>query len=134
MKDFLRDDLKYKEMPSNPQEKDPYHHHIWNFAYFKGLDINIWPTYPDIFCPTCFLGKSMAWKYPTYLLFGHIWPKLCSFVFFWILSLEVQWNLKKWRGPEKWRCPQEWRRSQIRRRPQKGQKPKKKWPLKYKRS
>ena len=27
MKDFLRDDLRYKEIPSKPQEKDPYHHH-----------------------------------------------------------------------------------------------------------
>ena len=32
MKDFLRVDLKYKENPSKPQEKDPYHHHILDFA------------------------------------------------------------------------------------------------------
>ena len=34
MKDFLGDDLKYKEIPSKPQEKDPKHHHIRDFAYF----------------------------------------------------------------------------------------------------
>ena len=34
MKDFLREDLKCKEIPSKPQEKDPYHYHIWDFAYF----------------------------------------------------------------------------------------------------
>ena len=28
MKGLLRDDLKYKEIPSKPYEKDPYHHHI----------------------------------------------------------------------------------------------------------
>ena len=33
MKYFLRDDLEHKEIPSKPQEKDPYHHHIWDFAY-----------------------------------------------------------------------------------------------------
>ena len=47
MKDFLRDDLIYKEIPSKPQEKDPYHYNIWDFvyfAYFLGMDINIWPT------------------------------------------------------------------------------------------
>ena len=34
MKKFLRNDLKYEEIPSKPLEKDPYHHHSWNFAYF----------------------------------------------------------------------------------------------------
>ena len=34
MKDLLMEDLKYKEIPSKPQEKDPYHHHIGDFAYF----------------------------------------------------------------------------------------------------
>ena len=34
MKDFPRDDLEYKEIPSKPQENDPYHHHSWDFAYF----------------------------------------------------------------------------------------------------
>ena len=33
MKDILRDDLKYKEILSNPQEKDPCHQHVWDFAY-----------------------------------------------------------------------------------------------------
>ena len=33
MKDFLRDELKYKEMPSKGQEKDQYHQHFRDFAY-----------------------------------------------------------------------------------------------------
>ena len=50
MKGFLRDDLEYKEIPSEPQEKVPYHAHTWDFAYFfMGMDIKIGPTYPDIF-------------------------------------------------------------------------------------
>ena len=49
MKDFLRDNLKYKEIPSKPQEKDPYDPHSLDFAYFY-----------------------MAQKYPTYLQFGHM--------------------------------------------------------------
>ena len=32
MKDFLGDNLKYKEIPSKAQEKDPKHHHIRDFA------------------------------------------------------------------------------------------------------
>ena len=34
MRDFLRDHLKYKEIPSKPQEKYPYHPHSLDFAYF----------------------------------------------------------------------------------------------------
>ena len=39
---------------------------------FIGMDIKIWPTYPENFCPNFFFGKSMAQKYPTYLQFGHM--------------------------------------------------------------
>ena len=31
MKDLIRDDLKYNEIPSKLQEKDPYDHHILDF-------------------------------------------------------------------------------------------------------
>ena len=34
MKDFHRDGLRYKEIPSKLQEKDPYYDHIWNFEDF----------------------------------------------------------------------------------------------------
>ena len=39
---------------------------------FIGMDINIWPTYPEIFRPNFFFGKNMAQKYPTYLQFGYM--------------------------------------------------------------
>ena len=37
-----------------------------------GMDIKIWPTYPEYLCPDFLFGKSMAKKYPTYLQFGHM--------------------------------------------------------------
>ena len=77
MMDFLRDALKFK-LNSKLQEKDPYHHHIWDVAYLIGMDTIIWPTYPENFCPNFFSGKSMAQKYPTYLQFGHM-SKLSQF-------------------------------------------------------
>ena len=52
MKDLLRDDLKYKEISSKPWEKDPYHHHIWDFAYFYRYG-NQYLTY----LPWTFLSK-----------------------------------------------------------------------------
>ena len=72
MKDLLRDDLKYNEIPPKPQEKDPLHHLIKDFAYFCRYGHLILPTYPEYFCPNFLFGKSMAGKYPTYLRFGHM--------------------------------------------------------------
>ena len=60
MKDFLRDDFKYKEIPPIPQEKGPSHHLICDFAYFY--------RYEHQYLSELFFGKSMAPKYPTYYL------------------------------------------------------------------
>ena len=84
MKDLLRDDLKYKEIPSKPKEKDPYHHHILDFAYFyryghQYLTYLRWKLLSKIL-----FGKTMPQKYPTYLQFGHM-SKLSYF--FWDPSL-----------------------------------------------
>ena len=51
------EDLKYKEIPSNPWEKDPYHHHIWDFAYFYKYE-HPYLTY----LPQKFLSKFFFWK------------------------------------------------------------------------
>ena len=72
MKDVLRNDLKYKEIPSKPQEKIPSITLFGILYILIGMDINMWPTYPENFCPNFFFGKSMAAKYPTYLRFGHM--------------------------------------------------------------
>ena len=74
IKDFHRDDLNYKEIHSTIT--------IYGIMYtFIGMDINIWPTYPENLCPNFFFGKSMAQKYPAYLQFGH-WTYVQTFVFF----------------------------------------------------
>ena len=41
MKEFERDDLEYKEIPSKPQEKDPTILIIRILHTFIGMDINI---------------------------------------------------------------------------------------------
>ena len=33
MKNFQMDGLRYIEIPSKPQEKDPCHHHSWEFVH-----------------------------------------------------------------------------------------------------
>ena len=79
MEDSLRDDLKCKEIPSKPQEKVPYHHHIWYFAYFYGYGHQYLTYLPWKFLSKLFFGKSMARKYPTYLQCGYMSK---TFVFF----------------------------------------------------
>ena len=54
------DNLKYEEIPSKPQEKDPYHHHIWDFTY--SMDINTYLTY-------------LPWKFLSKLVFAKVWLK-----------------------------------------------------------
>ena len=39
MKDFIRDDLKYEDIPSKPQEKDSQYCHIGNVVQL-GLDLS----------------------------------------------------------------------------------------------
>ena len=48
MKDFLRDDLKNKDMPSKGQEKDPYHQYIRDFAYFHRYEHQYLTYLPNI--------------------------------------------------------------------------------------
>ena len=52
-KDLIRNALKYKEIPSKPQEKDPYHHHIRDFEYLYRYELQYltYMTYPEHFCP-----------------------------------------------------------------------------------
>ena len=78
MKDFLRDNLKYKEIPSKPQEKDPYHPHSLDFAYFyMNVPISDLPTL-RIHVQTFFLEKVWLRNIlPTYNL--RICPKFRSF-------------------------------------------------------
>ena len=80
MKDFLGEDLKCKEIPSKPQEKDPYHYHIWDFAYFAyfyryGHQYQIY--LPWKFKSKLFFCKKYGWGIPS----PTIWtcPKICIF-------------------------------------------------------
>ena len=70
MKDFHRDDLKYKEIPSKLSPS----------MGLCILSLVFRPTYPEILCPNFFFGKSMAQKYPTYLKFGHMSKLLYFFL------------------------------------------------------
>ena len=77
MNDFLTNDLEYKELPSKPQEKDPYHHNIWDYAY--GHQLSDLPAL-KIVVQTFFLEK--VWlknTLPTNI--SDICPKFRSFYF-----------------------------------------------------
>ena len=94
MKDFLRDDLKYKEIPPNHRKKIPTITIVGILHTFMGMVISIWPTYPENLCPNFFFRKSMAQKYPTYLQFGHM-SKISYFFFFesvpnWLCCISPQ--------------------------------------------
>ena len=57
MNDFFTNGLKYKEIPSKPQEKDPYHHHIWDFVYFYSYGHHYLAYLPWKFLSKFFLEK-----------------------------------------------------------------------------
>ena len=46
--------LKCKKIPSEPQEKDPYHHHIWGFTW---IWISTYPPSLNFFVQTIFWKK-----------------------------------------------------------------------------
>ena len=88
MKDFLRDDLIYEEIPSKPQEKDPYHHHSYDFTYFCRYGHQYL-----IYLPCKFLSKLSSWrKYGSKIPYlPTIWAYVQNFVvfIFGMLSLLV---------------------------------------------
>ena len=77
MKDLLRDDLECKEIPSKPLEKDPYHHHIQNVAYFYRY-VHQYLTVPTlkIVVQTFFLEK-LKLKNILSIYELYICPKFC---------------------------------------------------------
>ena len=77
MKDFLRDDLIYKEIPSKPQEKDPYHHHSWDFAYFCRYGHQYLTYLPWEFMSKLFFQKKCGSEIP-YL--PAVWTSVQIFV------------------------------------------------------
>ena len=88
MKDFYRDDLKCKEIPSKPQEKDSYNHHIWDFAYFYKYGHQYLTYLPQNFLSTLLFRKKVWLRntLPTYGL--DICPNFYG-IFFLRLSLTM---------------------------------------------
>ena len=78
MLDIIRDTFKWwislwrTIIPQSSRKKIPTITIFEILHTFISMDINIWPTYPETFCPNFFFGKSMAQKYPTYLQFWHM--------------------------------------------------------------
>ena len=78
MLDIIRDTFKWwislwrTIIPQSSRKKIPTITIFEILHTFISMDIHIWPTYPETFCPNFFFGKSMAQKYPTYLQFGHM--------------------------------------------------------------
>ena len=85
MLDIIRDTFKWwislwrTIIPQSSRKKIPTITIFEILHTFISMDIHIWPTYPETFCPNFFFGKSMAQKYPTYLQFGHMFKLLYFF-------------------------------------------------------
>ena len=72
MKNVLRNDFKYKEIPPKLQERDPYHHHSWNFQLDCSPSL---PTEPHLRLEA---AKSTTGKLNVVLL--HVVPHTINFV------------------------------------------------------
>ena len=90
MLDIIRDTFKWwislwrTIIPQSSRKKIPTITIFEILHTFISMDIHIWPTYPETFCPNFFLAK--VWlknTLPTYSL--DICPNFCSF--FWDPSL-----------------------------------------------